>query len=284
MFAKLLKYEWKATGRLLGILSLAAALAGASGAASLHFILNYATGASSSADEAEQMVEAIAISGLSMLLLFVILALAAYYAGTQIVLLYRFYKSKFTDEGYLTFTLPVRNQQIVLSSWVNMLIWSAISGLIVAASSVAMVFVIRRGMEQLFTDIGAIDAPMDIFGDIFKDAVAQYGAGYYIMNVFSAVINWLIAPLIMMTCITVGAVGAKKHKILLAITIYYGYSMLSGIVKTVVSAVVEILALTTGTQALTELTVTANVLIQLLLGVLCWILTNYLMRRKLNLP
>ena len=280
MFAKLLKYEWKSTSRLLGVFSVAAAAAGGLGAVALRFLVNYASGAAdSAAGEQGKVVRAMTVSGLGMLLFFVVLALAAYYLGTQIVLLHRFYKNKFTDEGYLIFTLPVRSQEIVLASWVNMLIWSAISILVIGASAMAMLLGATMGIEEPFLDILVENSRM-----LYDEAFSEYGVMYYVMSVLEPVLEWLVAPMITMTCITIGAVGAKKHKILLAIAIYYGYSMVSGIVETVISSVVAIMVYTTDVYSVSGISQICGTLIQLLLGIGCWFLTNHLMCKKLNLP
>lgn len=281
MFAKLLKYEWKATGRMLGWFSLAAVAAGALGTMALRFLLNYAIGTKVwEPGQQEQMVNAAAVTGLTMLLFFVVLALVAYFLGTQIVLLYRFYKSKFTDQGYLTFTLPVKTYEILSSSWLNMLLWSVISGLIVAGSILMMGYAVVESIPDYFYQQDALEAAKEMF----KNAVTEFGVTYYILSAVSSVADWLIAPLITMTCITVGAVAAKKHKILVAIAIYYGYSMVTGIAVTVLSSVVEILTLASNTNTLLEMSSAITLFVQLLLGVLCWVLTNYLMGKKLNLP
>lgn len=121
MFVKLLKQEWRATSKLLGIMSLAVLGVGVLEAVILRMMVaNQDIGAASIAVN----------STLSSLMLFLSLAIVAYVIGVQILLIVRFYKNKFTDEGYLTFTLPVTCHQIFLSSLVNMVIWTVISGIV----------------------------------------------------------------------------------------------------------------------------------------------------------
>ena len=278
MFAKLLKHEWKATRGLLGIFSLAAVIAGGVGALALRFIVEYADKmANVTMDGMGVQIESAAIGGLGMLLAFVMLALVAYYLGTQIVLLARFYKNKFTDEGYLTFTLPVKTHQILGATWLNMLIWTVISALVVLLCVAVML-------------VGATSGVRLPGEDIWTDAFAYYGDAFDVINgyagltVLSAVVEWLLAPLIAMTCITIGAVAAKKHKILVAIAVYYGYSMVSGIVSTVVTAVVTIAGFQTGVESMLEMSAACGLLVQLLVALICWLLTNYLINNKLNLP
>jgi hypothetical protein len=136
MFTKLLKHEWKSTGKLLGILSLGALGIGVLAAVVLRLLVTYGEAAWDS-----DSVLVLVIPMLGMMLFFMFLGLVVYSVGTMIYLLIRFYKNKFTDEGYLTFTLPVNSRQIFLSSAVYILVWQVISGLVVAvAVGIAILF------------------------------------------------------------------------------------------------------------------------------------------------
>lgn len=278
MFAKLLKHEWKATRGLLGIFSLAALIAGGVGALVLRFIVAYGDKmANAAADGVGVRIESAAVGGLGMLLVFVMLALVAYYLGTQIVLLARFYKNKFTDEGYLTFTLPVKTHQILGATWLNMLIWTVISAAVVMICAAMMVFTAISGIQLPGADIWT--EAITYWGDAFG-----FNAGYAVLTVVSALVEWMLAPLIAMTCITIGAVAAKKHKILVAIAVYYGYSMINGVISTVITSVVSIAGFQAGVETMLGMSMACGLLLQLLVAVVCWLLTNYLINNKLNLP
>ena len=278
MFAKLLKHEWKATRGLLGIFSLAALIAGGVGALALRFIVAYGDKmANVATDGVGVRIETAAVGGLGMLLVFVMLALVAYYLGTQIVLLVRFYKNKFTDEGYLTFTLPVKTHQILGATWLNMLIWTVISAVVVMICTAMMVFTATSGIRLPGVDIWTETSAY--WGDAYG-----FNGGYAALTVVSALVEWMLAPLIAMTCITIGAVAAKKHKILVAIAVYYGYSMVSGVVSTVVTAIVSIAGFQAGAESMLVMSMACALLVQLLVAVVCWLLTNYLINNKLNLP
>ena len=285
MFAKLLKHEWKATRGLLGVFTLAALIAGGIGALALRFIASYTDGMLNGTINEQNIekaqIESLAVGGLGTLLFFVMLALVAYYLGTQIVLLYRFYKNKFTDEGYLTFTLPVKTHQILAASWLNMLIWLVISTLVVLICVAMMVLTATAGIKIPGVDIWG-DA-LNFYTTNYTDSVASLGE-FVALSVGSGLLEWIITPLIAMTCITIGAVGAKKHKILLAIAVYYGYSMVSGIISTVVTTVVSITGFQSGASSVINMSVVCAMLIQAMLALICWFLTNYLINRKLNLP
>ena len=149
MFAKLLKYEWKASAGLLGILSGAVLGVGLLGGVCLRYLFTLAKSVGDGAANDVGMLP------LLVFVMFAMLALVAYVVAVQIILVSRFYKSRFTDEGYLTFTLPVSTWQNYLSALTNILIWNTISALVMVTSMCLLVFI---GL----TGVPAYDGPLDM--------------------------------------------------------------------------------------------------------------------------
>ena len=125
MFTKLLKYEFRAQRKLLSILSLSALGAGIIGGLMMWLITGSDVIYGSFTTE-NDFAAAMLISFSTTLMLGAIFAIIAYIVAVYILLLYRFYKHHFSDEGYLTFTLPATTHQILLSSILNIIIWSFI--------------------------------------------------------------------------------------------------------------------------------------------------------------
>lgn len=279
MFAKLLKHEWKSTASLLGILSLGALGIGIMGTVVLRLLVTYG----------EKMFEEdsalfLVIPMLGMMLFFLCVALVVYAVGTYIFLLIRFYRNKFTDEGYLTFTLPVTSHQIFLSSAANLFIWQVISGLVVlAAISIAVLF-------GTATD-GIINSEsLRYFDFTFSEFALMLGVedyeGYWVLNLLRGVVSWLAATVMAMTSVTLGAVAAKRHKLLAAIGIYYGLSVAVNVMFGAASVIVMIF--TANPDAVYDSMYYASAVVEIVLqlGVLLggYFLSTYLMKNKLNLP
>lgn len=266
MFAKLLKHEWKSSSRILGILSLAALGVGVLGAVVMRIITNL---------EMKPDSSDLLIAVLGMLLLFMFLALVAYVAGTGILLLYRFYKSKFTDEGYLTFTLPVTSHQIFLSSFLNIAAWTAISLLVMVVS---MALIMLMGIDW---DVLEMMDAMGEMQDFYEYSYGEMlGAGDVVLSMVSSVVSFFSGIVTPMACLTIGAVLAKKHKILAAFGISYGVSMVSGMISSILNAMTML--------SVQEFDMTAAYIAeigtQLILMVGGYFLSTYLMSKKLNLP
>ena len=277
MFAKLLKYEWKASAGLLGILTAAALGVGLVGGVALRYIFSLAN--TGNLDAASEVI----VMPLTFLVLFMMLALVAYVFATQIILLSRFYKSRFTDEGYLTFTLPVTPTQSYLSALTNILIWNAISGLVMIVSLGALVLIGMSGIPGF--EAGEVT---DSISEGYRELLAMEGyLEYQLLSMVQGVVTFFSQPVLVMTCITLGAVLAKKHKILAAIGIYYGVSMAVSMLTSVGSAVVMLGELEAGASAYTGgamLALVVQIVIQIGLCVGGSALSIWLMDKKLNLP
>lgn len=271
MFAKLLKQEWKATRGVLGVLSLAVLGVGILGAIVIRI---FASEPELLFGEDSPLVWLTGI--LVIMLVFMVIGIIGYVLGAQIILAYRFYKNKFTDEGYLTFTLPVSSKQIFLSSMVNILLWECIIGLVVLL--VIAIMVAFGAVEEGFVNLQALGD----MGDFFLSLIWEENG--------IAIAQMIVAPvysvIMVMTSVTLGAVLAKKHKILAAFGMYYGISMAVSILTTVVTAfltVAEYAASQDATFTLTSMTV-LELVIQVGLAVGGFFLSTYLMKHKLNLP
>lgn len=284
MFSKLLKHEWKANWRLLSILSLAVIIAAVVGTISLRVMVNYGDRLS----ESNSFLNLLLLP-LGLLVFVSFLALVVYAAAVLFVLLFRFYKNKFTDEGYLTFTLPVTNHQIFLSSAVNMLIWSVISVVLVILLFVVMILIGTSTSGfinmELIRELRSLKFILPEMAEAYSEIL---GDSYGILTLISILISPVYNVVLAMTCITLGAVVAKKHKILAAIGIYYGANTVLGILSSAITTVPSLLFIGNDGLASSDLYFTLTMVAQLLIYAAVivggYFLSTKLMKNKLNLP
>lgn len=210
MFAKLLKHEVKSTGGLLGLLSLGALAVGLIGGFLMRFTMN--TPADAEISDIMLLVFEIAIP-------FAFLSLIAYAFGGMIYLAVQFYKRKFTDQGYLTFTLPVPVWQIYLSSLLNILLWTTIILIVVIIAFVCMFLI---GMYDTEVWHRLLDINRE-FGLGMENMMSQMQVDF---NPIHSIVEFVSSNVLMITAITLGAVLAKKHKVLGILGCYYGMSLL----------------------------------------------------------
>ena len=216
MLKKCLKYDLRAVGRIWWIL--AASMAGAFIVASLS--LRVLIQSTLDPDPSAVLLTLSIFGGLiSILCVFAIFAAMT----VSIILVYwRTYTHFYTDEGYLTFSLPVKRSTLYLSKVLTSAIVET-SMVILCILGVSLMLLVVPPAEngELLNTV--------VFKSLFEGI--QYladltGSGWFL----AWAIAFLPLPFICqfftsgMTflCLTVGSVIAKKHKLLAAIGIYYG--------------------------------------------------------------
>lgn len=119
MFAKLFKYEFRNTKKLALPLIMAVLLAGILAAMAI-FLNCYTSGR---LQEGDYSVQAMLSSINNILIFLFVFVVAISLAAMVIILLLRYYNSTAKDEAYLTFTLPVSSDQIIMSKFFNTILW-----------------------------------------------------------------------------------------------------------------------------------------------------------------
>ncbi len=210
MFGKLLKYDLRAIFKYWWIAAFSSLGLSIVGGTSMKVFLSLAI-----KSELEDIEPWLTIfSFLGMLLSFV--GLSAFLLASEIFIYVRLYKHLFSDEGYLTFTLPVKRRDILNSK--------LISGLIVNASTFAVILVDLAILLLIAIDTTELSNALSFWAMFAKSAFKELGA-VSILYISEAIIALLCLAtasyLLIALCITFAAIIAKKYKIFAAIGIYY---------------------------------------------------------------
>lgn len=273
MFAKLLKYEWRATRGMVGLLCLICLSAALVGGLSMRYLVWV-----SELDTQEDV--AIVLSVLTMIFAFIAIVICC--VAMELYAVWRFYKSRFTDEGYLTFTLPVTTHQILLSSFVNCLI-SMVCAL--AALMVGYLVLLLLGfsaLEGFFPSLWEVmPLAMENLWRLFSGETGAFLA-QLALGVVAGVLN---STVMMMLAVTIGSILAKKHKVLAAIGVYYGINMVMSLITSVLGVV---LGLSVYSSQSSSMDVLSSMMLMesglfLIVAVGGYFLMYALVHRKLNL-
>lgn len=280
MFAKLLKHEFKSQAKLFLILSLAALIAGGVGGGMLSLFIHLVE---TETDSTASILGAV----FSMLvMMFMIFAVAAYVIAVGIILAVRFYKHHFSDEGYLTFTLPASSHQLLLSSICNILIWQIISSVVALISAALIMIPVfslmseEMGMTQLIFNESFLEM-------MYSDLGIEYSGWYTVLRIVTAVVTYAGGLMLMLTSVTIGSVIAKKHKILASIGIYYGINMAMSILTSVLSfaALIGDVWVSENVESISMyLSSGVPAVLYLFIAVGGYFLMHHLVDKKLNLP
>jgi hypothetical protein len=207
---------------------------------------------------------------------------------------WRYYKNLFSDEGYLTFTLPVSRKQLLLSKTINAMIWSAAQALLLTVSVLIYLLIVPEGKDGHFFSPFLFDLIGETFVSLWKNVGAWLFA--YIPQIFAILFVATLFQIGMIQfSITVGAIIAKRVRLLVAVGVYYA---LSGALSTCLTILIRF-AIPTISEGIKELMLYASPnsehLVVLLfltlftvvvaaLSAILHLATLDVLERKLNLP
>lgn len=287
MFAKLLKYDMRATKRFA--LPLILALMGVTIVAS---IAGYLLTMYISMDVPETDLNAI-LKGLSAMALLIgsfLVTMLMSAASTVVVVLVcvRFYRNLISDEGYLTFTLPVKNYQIINSKLLSGFIWIVLVSIALFLGIGLVFFVSGLGAaDSLPASLGSIFADLKI---VFMQEIAGSEVWLVILMVqalLSALIQTLFQLIAMYTAIFFSSTIAKKHKPAAAVLGVFAVNIIIGVFTQLVSSIIIPLFITAVT--LGDVIISHNLsfafmnVVYLGAGVGLYFFLKHLMDKRLNL-
>ncbi len=160
-----------------------------------------------------------------------------------IMIAIRVYKNLYSDEGYLTFTLPVTMKQQILSKVFSGAIWEFL-GFIVALICIALplltVWFAYSDMQETIKYI------VDYLWFSLKSIPTEYMIRVIALVVTYAamiVIALFMNPITLLLSCSIGQF-AKKNRVLLSIGAYFGITFALSSIGSIVSTIVVMLAMT----------------------------------------
>lgn len=214
MLKKVFKYDFQAIKRYWWLL--AAIIPGVALVAALLF--RFALSIMSSPNVSD-LTSVIATMELMLAVIMIALILSSFIV-TEILLFVRFYKHFFSDEGYLTFTLPVSRRTLFLSKTLNAMVWSILHIMLIGLAVIiccliipipskgVISFVVFEGISTMIKELWELFGPWLIV--------------YIIEGVIIALLYLFFTTSLIHMCITIGAVIAKRAKLFVGIALWYG--------------------------------------------------------------
>lgn len=226
MLRKLIKYDLRSLSRFLVILH-AFLLVSA-------FLVRFFLMSRIHADTSENEMQFLLIT----IILLCTMLLSGISIGTQLLVAVRFYRNLFTDEGYLTRTLPVTNRQHLISKTVAGTIWCAINLTLIYLSLYIIVWtpfissVITENKQEILEELG-LSGTYDMAS--FRNVMIVY----FLFNLISC-----ISTVVMIyASITIGQLFSG-HRVLGAVAAYF-------VISTVISLFLMIIMTVFGSGAFT---------------------------------
>lgn len=287
MLSKLIKYDFKALSRVLW--PTMAAVAGATLIAALCFLFDSKTIENANGG----LIQFLA----AMLAIIMVLAIIAAAFLVFFVICAHFYRNLMTDQGYLTFTLPVKTSEILWSKLITAMFWTLISTAVVflcvllfagvsasgSKNGMQILGDLTDGVRQLFGVFGAKSALLTV--EFILLALA--GMAYSILHIYLALV--------------IGGVVSHKHKILAGIGFYFVISIIVSVITSIaqyylggslitgMSAFGSVWRIQSDVEMANSLVRAAqpyywfNLVFLLAMDAACFLLSKYFLEKKLNL-
>ena len=220
MFAKLLKYDLRAVFKHWWIAAAASVLIAAIGGVCISIVnVNYTSYGA---------LQTVATLGLVLSIVGIIL----FYVLSELLVLIRYYKNFYSDEGYLTFTLPVSKSSLLNSKLLMSLIVFVVSTAVLLLDIGIMLII---GYADQIFKVYFWEQIFAVIADITK-VLGGYTAVYIVEGLIALLTLWVFTALAIFICITVASMLVHKHKVFAAVGIYY-------VATGIISGLIEILIL-----------------------------------------
>lgn len=270
MLGKLMKYEWKATWKLM----VAANLLTVVMTVIAYFMMELRISSDNGMMEFMAMMMVATYLG----------SIFAVSVGTSIYLIYRFYTSTYSDQGYLLHTLPVDTHHIIVAKMLVSAMWLLISIVFIYLSVIFLILKAWDGtMPTLKSFLRNMESTLEMLG---ADRITAFTV---IMTLVAFVFSLFARVLKVSACISLGQLSAN-HKLLMSFAWYIGIYIVEQFINGIYFAVLLVFEkrLRDGGNLYPRISYfdsqwETTLIAGILSCVVYYLLTWYMMSRKLNL-
>ncbi len=259
MLGKLLKYEFKATSRYFIPLMIAV------------LIMTPITKLIVNIDLFNGMLAAIPVTFITgyVIILFAVAVV------TMVVIVIRFYQNMVTSQGYLMHTLPVSASQHIISKMLVAVAWTIISTLIIVLSLLAFFF-FPDHMDLLKEGWGK-------FVYLFRKEVGVKEGILLIQFAVTGIISLFHNVLFIYVSIAIGQI-ISKHRILGGIVTAFVLNIATQFLSMLIIIPIGIMgADVNNPNIIIDWVMPSSIILTLVLTIIFFVVTNYILKRKLNL-
>lgn len=149
--------------------------------------------------------------------------------------IYRFYKNMLSDEGYLSFTLPVTVSQHLWSKVIASCVWTVVS--IIFGLLVGGLFLASLNWHE------AVDT-LALMGRTFGLIIEDTGIWFFLtalLMLFAALLQLSVSFLTYFSAMSIGQC-ANKHKFLVSVAVYVGFNIAASVIMQFLSLSVMFLS------------------------------------------
>ena len=218
MLRKLIKYDFKALSRYLIVIHAMLLITAVLGR--LLFVGRIMS-------DPGRLSNAGAIATIIGIIIYVILFMTAVF-GTMLMIAICFYKNLYSDEGYLTHTLPVTRGQLLISKTVSGSVWMLLDMMMVILS--LFILVLTRPVLDSFSS--SWDELLSAMGFPASTGYGKILLAFAVLFIVSAVGNVVL----IYVSITIGQLFSN-HRVLGAVVVYFVINTIGSIICSIAGTV-----------------------------------------------
>lgn len=164
--------------------------------------------------------------------LFTMLSVFIYYfgiivcaLGTMLIIAIRFYKTCYTDEAYLTHTLPVSAKQLVAAKTISSVLCHMLTLVVIGVSVILLLLVLVTHLINL-GEIPVAELSegfSEVFAELDREFASEMGisfSGYFLYLGAVSLVSSVCGIISLLGCVSLGQLYTK-HRILGAIIAYF---------------------------------------------------------------
>lgn len=262
MLGKLMKYEWKSTWKLLLPMNM------------LIIVMTFFACITVQMDFFDSNNDMVIFSAM-MIIFTYIGSMFVVCIGTAIYLIYRFYTSTYGDQGYLLHTLPVDKHHIIIAKVVTSAAWIFISTILI---SVSVMFLFAEQGKFLVDFIEAFESVIEYWGG------AEVTGFMLIMTLIATIFCIFSRVLKVTACISLGQLSSD-HKVLMSFAFYFAIYFVQKIFTMLYFVFIEVINNASDSYRISyfDNSWEGTLISSILYSVIFYLLTWYVMEKKLNL-
>lgn len=208
-----------------------------------------------------------------------VLLMAAINIAVFVMIVHRFYVSFFTDEGYLTFTLPLTMDCHLMIKIVSMFLWTILSVIVTLIGSLIIFGGVAIGYPDLIKEI--LPDAQYAFGIMWESLRAELGMVQIVLWTLSAIVAFIFQSILLYFSIALGCMIFRKNRLLGAIISVFCIDSLYSFLSNIGSSLLVAIGITSETAFLITSIIGIVVSIIGIIGLYCSM--KYILERKLNL-
>ena len=277
MFVKGMKYEIRSVARIvlpMLIIFLCAAMLMSLGFMLDGRVLHF----SEKASEGDSLLSSLFVMAEMALVMGTFLLVVVINITVYILIVYRFYTSFFTDEGYLTFTLPLTIDCHLMIKIVSMFFWTVISAVTTLVGGVIIFGGLHVGYGE-FSE-GVSIGISELLRSIFAQSESYAGA-QVVLSILALLMSLIFQSMLIYLAVALGCMLFKKHRLVGSVISIYAVNRIYSFIFTISMLISSEIGMTSAVAYLITMGFMIAVASAGIVG--AYMGMRYILQKKLNL-